>query len=109
MQEVKAVHDKVRNGHNVHLPNKQADSDSTRPKQGSMSVPKRLHGGALEEHVALIPNNVHVTLRAVAQSPSTAMASTQDIWEAVSPHPETQECTHATSTERLLQQRTWAV
>ncbi len=95
MQEVKAVHDKVRNGHNMQLPNKLADSDNT--------------GRALEEHVALIPKNVHVTLRAVAQSPSTAMAPTQDIWETVSPHPETQECTHAASTERLLQQRTWAV
>ena len=109
MQEVKAVHDKVRNGHNIQLPNKLADSDNTGPKQGSISVPNRLHGRALEEHVALIPKNVHVTLRAVAQSPSTAMAPTQDIWETVSPHPETQECTHATSTERLLQQRTWAV
>ena len=39
--------------------------------------------------MALIPKNVHVTLRAVAQSPSTAMAPTQDIWETVSPHPET--------------------
>ena len=109
MQEVKAVHDKVRNGHNIQLPNKLADSDNTGPKQGSISVPNRLQGRALEGHVALIPKNVHVTLRAAAQSPSTAMAPTQDIWEAVSPHPETQECTHATSTERLLQQRTWAV
>ena len=66
----------------------------------------RLHGRALEEHVALIPKTVHGTLRAVAQSPSTAMAPTQDIWETVSPHPKTQECTQATSTKRL---RTWAV
>ena len=109
MQEVKAVHDKVRNGHNIQLPNKKlADSDNTGPKQGNISVPNRLHGRELEQHVALIPKNVHVTLRAVAQSPSTAMAPTQDIWETVSPHPETQESTHASSTERLLQQRTSA-
>ena len=69
MQEVKAVHDKVRNGHNIQLPNKLAESDNTGPKQGSISVPNRLHGRALKEHVALIPKNVHVTLRAVAQSP----------------------------------------
>ena len=80
MQEVKVVHGNVRNGHNIQLPNKVADSDNTRPKQGSISVPNRLHGGALEEHVALIPKDVHVTLRAVAQSPSTAMAPAQDIW-----------------------------
>ena len=29
MQEVKAVHDKVRSGHNIQLPNKLADSDNT--------------------------------------------------------------------------------
>ena len=81
MQEVKAVHDKVRNGHDIQLPNKLADSDNTGPKQGSISVPNRLQGGAFEEHVALIPKSVHVTVRAVAQSPSTAIASTQDIWE----------------------------
>ena len=91
MQEVKAVHDKVRNGHDIQLPNKLADSDSTGPKQGSISVPNRLQGRAFEEHVALIPKSVHVTVRAVAQSPSTAMAPTQDIWETVSPHPETQD------------------
>ena len=28
MQEVKAVHDKVRNGHNIQLPNKLADGDN---------------------------------------------------------------------------------
>ena len=83
------------------LPNKLADSDNTGPKQGSISVPNRLHGRALKEHVALIPKSVHVTVRAVAQSPSTAMAPTQDIWETVSPHPETHECTQATSTERV--------
>ena len=81
----------------------------TIPGPISISVPNRLHGRALEEHVALIPKNAHVTLQAVAQSPSTAMAPTQDIRETVSPHPETQKCTHAASTERLLQQGTWAV
>ena len=91
MQEVKAVHDKVRNGHNIQLPDILANSHNTGPKQGSISVPNRLRGGALEEHVAPLPKNVHVTIRAVAQSPSTAMAPTQDIWETVSPHPETQE------------------
>ena len=32
MLEVKAVHDKVRNGHNIQLPNKLAGSDNTGPK-----------------------------------------------------------------------------
>ena len=80
MQEVKAVHDKVRNGYNIQLPIKLADSDNTGPKQGRIFVPNRLHGGALEEHVALIPKNMHVTLQVVAQSPRTAMAPNQDIW-----------------------------
>ena len=74
----------MRNGHNIQLPNKLADSDNTGPKQGSISVPNRLHGRALEEHLALIPKNAHVTLQAVAQSLSTAIASTQDVWETVS-------------------------
>ena len=34
---------------------------NTGPKQGSILVPNRLHGRALEEHVALIPKNVYVT------------------------------------------------
>ena len=76
-------------------------------------VPNRLHGRALKMHVALIPKNVPVTLRAVtaavAQSPSTAVASTEDNQETMSPHADTQECTHTASTERLLQQGTWAV
>ena len=75
MQEVKAVHEKVRNGHNIQLPNKLADSDDTGPKQGSIYVPNRLHGRALEEHVALIPKNVMISQegsqpRAAARLPS---------------------------------------
>ena len=38
MQEVKAVHDKVRNGHNIQLPNKLADSDNTADKGGTLTL-----------------------------------------------------------------------
>ena len=44
MQEVKAVHDTARNGHDIQLPNKLADSDNTGPKQGSPCNEKTASG-----------------------------------------------------------------
>ena len=104
IQHVKAVHDKMSNTSDVHLPHELLHCASNIGKQCSILVAHSLQSRALKYHVAFVPNSMLVTVLTQAPVTRGACAAAQNNREAVGTQPEPQQNTHATSTEGLHQQ-----
>ena len=62
IQHVKAVHDKMSNTSDVHLPHELLHCASNIGKQGRILGPQSLQSRALKDHVAFVPNSMLVTV-----------------------------------------------
>ena len=106
IQQVKAILDKVRYTNDILLPHELLHGASAIHKQSSILVPHTLQSRALKDHVAFVPNCTLVTQQTQALGPRGASAASLNHWEAVGTHPEAQQDTHATSSERLHERTT---
>ena len=88
IQHVKAVHDKMSNTSDVHLPHEVLHCASTISNQCSIFVQHCLQSRALKDHVAFIPNSMLVTLLTQALGTGGARAAANNNWQAVGTQPE---------------------